>query len=151
MTMSSPALKDALALLIEKSRQSREKQQAEREQFRELAETIGLDDERRCDNLRLLRAFMNGRQEDFFPLVNAGSQSTYSKMERGEHRFSADTARKVEAELNLSRGWLDRNNGTGLFLSNEEFELVLLLRDSPTEVTKLLLETVRILRSGKSV
>lgn len=112
-------------------------------QAQSVSEGINLNPNRRSDNLRLLRAYMNERQGDFASLLEIGSQSQYSKIERGESSLNQNHARQIEASLGLSVGWLERNNGDAIFLSNDEFLLLQTIRHSPSGATTALTEAVR--------
>lgn len=114
-------------------------------------EKFSLNDARRGDNLRILRAFMQAHQEDFVSMLRVGIQSVYSKIERGETPLDNDQARKIESALNLSLGWLDRDNAAALFFSNDEFLLIQEIRNSVPEATTALIEAVKTLRNPKSI
>lgn len=103
--------------------------------------------ERRGENLRLLRAFLNNPpQTDLAEALGLGSQSNYSSVERGEKPLTAAKARRIEKDLDLPGGWLERNNADSLFLSPEELDLVLELRRSSVEATLSLTSVVQAIR-----
>ena len=142
-------LKELLARVRESSQKLREKQAESIAQYGAVADRLDLNAKKRSENLRLLRAFMDEYQEDFKRLVMIGSQSTYSKIESGEVDFPARSARQIESELDLPIGWFDRDNGSGLFLTNDELNLVQELRKSPLDATEILLKAIQSLRSTK--
>lgn len=102
-----------------------------------------VDASRRSENLRLLRAYLNVRQEDLSQTLGLSSQSYYSCVERGDKNLAAWEARRMEADLDLPDGWLDRNNVDGLLLSNAELTLIRELRGASQEVVKSLTDVVK--------
>ncbi len=101
-----------------------------------LSDSLKLDSRRRGENLRLLRSYMEASQEDFRKMLRVGSQSEYSKIERGEAALGESHVKIVELELGLAAGWLDRNNIEGLFLANNEMILIRELRKYPASTTE---------------
>lgn len=106
-----------------------------------------LNPERRAENLRLLRAFLNEDQTDMTELLRLGSQSYYSTVERGEKQLTAGEARRIEEDLDLPSSWLDRNNADALFLSQAELDLILELRQSSPEAALSVVSAVRAVRA----
>lgn len=102
--------------------------------------------ERRAENLRLLRAFLNATQEDLTGLLNLGSQSYYSSVERGTQTLTAGEARRVEKDLGLPECWLERNNANSLFLSSAELDLILELRRSSVDATSSFVAAISAIR-----
>jgi transcriptional regulator with XRE-family HTH domain len=113
-----------------------------------LSRKIKLDPERRSENLRLLRAYMNAHQDSFVGMLGIGSQSMYSKIERGESTLSEAEARSIEEELSLPLGWLDRNNGDSIFLTNEELLLIKSLKGVSASAILATQEAIEKLRLG---
>jgi len=105
-----------------------------------------LNPERRAENLRLLRAFLNADQTDMAELLRLGSQSYYSTVELAKKQLTAGDARRIEKDLDLPDGWLERNNADSLFLSQTELDLLLELRRSDSEATLSLVSAVKAVR-----
>jgi hypothetical protein len=102
---------------------------------------IGLDSTRRPDNLRLLRSFLGEQQGDFVRMLGIGSQSFYSMVENRKAMLDDSQARSIESNLSLPLGWLDRDNSLGLlYLSNENYLLIKLLKGLAPAVTASLVE-----------
>lgn len=120
-----------------------EKQKELQKQAQIISQEIDLNPERRGDNLRLLRAYMNEYQDNFVAMLGIGSQSNYSKLETGDSLLDDIDARRIESDMGLPIGWLERNNGDAIFLSNDEFQLIKAIRQSPPEATLALTEAVR--------
>lgn len=117
-----------------------------------ISQKIDLNPNRRSDNLRLLRAYINANQQDFVKMLRLGSQSGYSKIERGEAPLGLGDARRIESELNLPYGWFERNNGDAmLFLSNDEFRLVQTIRQSPAAATIAVTDVIGKFRKKREV
>lgn len=144
------ALKRLLAAAKERSRALEE---------RRLTQTTGMpvspkfdrNPARRAENLRVLRAFMSGHQYSFVDMLGIGSQSYYSNVESGKTQLCDNEARKVESDLGLPLGWLDRNNGEVLFFSCDEFRLIQELRKSSPAATIALIETMKNVRADRVV
>lgn len=120
-------------------------------QVDEISLQIDLDRSRRGENLELLRwYYMNERQDPFVSMLGIGSQSRYSAIVNGKSTLDNTEARKIETELNLPRGWLDRDNSKTIFLSNDEWQLVQELRRSEPNATTSLRETMKHMRLSRS-
>jgi len=126
-----------------------EQQKELQKQAQVISQEVDLNPDRRSDNLRLLRAYMNAHQDNFVAMLGIGSQSNYSKMETGDSLLDEVAARRIESDLGLPIGWLERNNGDAIFLSNDEFQLIKAIRQSPPEATLALTEAVKKLRPNK--
>lgn len=127
----------------------RQRQLKEAQSRRQSATEHGLiySSEHRSENLRLLRAFFNVKQESFAKLISIPNQSQYSFIERGEHLLSENSARYIERELCLPEYWLDRNNSSVFFLTQDELSLITQLRVvNPGAILKLA-EAVRLMTS----
>lgn len=113
---------ELFARLKERLRAQREEEQSRLR----IASEHGIEysEANRPENLRLLRAFFNATQENFATLLGVGSQSQYSQLERGERGLTQEGARRIERELGIPHNWLDRRNGSLLFLSLPELSLV---------------------------
>lgn len=105
-----------------------------------------LNPERRAENLRLLRAFLNADQTEMSELLRLGSQSYYSTVELAKKQLAAGDARRIEKDLDLPDGWFERNNADSLFLSQAELNLIMELRHSDPEATLLLVSAVKAVR-----
>lgn len=123
-----------------------ERQKELQQKAQTISQEIDLNPDRRSDNLRLLRAYINAHQDSFVEMLSLGSQSGYSKVERGEAMLGSGDARRIESELNLPVGWLERNNGDAMFLSNEEFQLIQAIREAPTDATIAVTDAIRKLQ-----
>lgn len=143
-------LKEMIARAKEQIRSAQQMHQLQA-QVADIAHKVELNSARRGDNLHLLRCvFGNVHQENFVRMLGIGSQSRYSAIENGKSPLDDNEARKVESELNLSLGWLDRNNNDGLFLSNDEWLLIRALRESRPEAAASLVDMVNNVRASRS-
>lgn len=141
------ALKDLLARAKERSKALELQKQS---QIRPTSKpVIEINPARRGENLRILRAFLDAHQENFVSMLGIGSQSLYSKIERGDSLLDEKQARKIEASLGLPLGWLERNNGDSIFFSNDECQLITEIRKSAPEATVALIEAVKSIRSSR--
>jgi hypothetical protein len=115
--------REILANAKEKHRLA-EQQQQFLAQVRALSLKVDLDPTRRGGNLLLLRwYFGNAHQENIARMLDI-SQSRYSTIENGKSLLDDNDARKIERELELPLGWLDRDHSKVIFLSNEKWLLV---------------------------
>jgi len=115
-------------------------QEIEKE-IRCISDKIGLCPTRRPENLRLLRTRFGEQQGDFVRMLGIGSQSYYSMIENGKATLDDHQARAIESNLSLPLGWLDRDNSIGLlYLSNDEYMLIHMLKRLEPAVTKSLVE-----------
>ncbi len=92
-------------------------------------------------NFKLIRLVaFNTAQKNFAKILNL-SQSEYSQYERGERAIHPHYARKLEEELKLPNGWMDRDNAA-LFLDEVEFELICKLRNQSEDFRNKLLNLI---------
>lgn len=144
------ALKRLLAAAKERSRALDERRQAQAEGM-SVSTKFESNPARRGENLRILRAFMSGHQYSFVDMLGIGSQSYYSNIECGKTQLCDNEARKVESDLGLPLGWLDRNNGEAIFFSSDELRLIQELRKSSPAATTALIETMKNVRADRAV
>lgn len=141
-------LKELLEIARARSKELEKKSELQR-QAQSISHQIDLNPDRRADNLRLLRAYINAHQDSFVEILKLGSQSNYSKIERGESPLGSESARHIESELGLPIGWLERNNSDAIFLSNDEFQLIQTVRHAPADATIALVDAIKKLRSNR--
>jgi hypothetical protein len=121
--MIMTTVREILAYAKEKNRLAEQRQQV-LAQVNELSLQIDLDPTRRGNNLLLLRCFFgNARQKSIARMLGI-SQSRYSTIESGKSPLDDNDARKIERELRLPLGWLDRDNSKAIFLPNEKWPLI---------------------------
>ncbi len=142
-------LKELLAAARSRSA-ARDHERAAQVRVDAVAAELKLNPTRRSGNLRLLRTYMNADQQDFVSMLGIGSQSFYSRIERGDSQLDDRQARKIESEIDLSPGWLDRDNGQGMLVSNSEWQLIQELRNAAPEATFSLIETAKSFRACRS-
>lgn len=125
-------------------------QRLAQDQVNSVSSQLKLNPARRRENLRLLRTYMDADQKEFVSMLGVGCQSLYSRFERGESQLDDKQARKIESGVGLPPGWLDRDNGATILLSNDEWHLIHELRKSSPEATLALIQTAKSLRLGRS-
>lgn len=122
-------LREILAYAEEKTRLTQQRQQV-LAQVIDLSLKVDLDSTRRGENLRFLRCFFgNAHQENIARMLGI-SQSRYSTIENGKSPLDDNDARKIERELGLDLGWLDRDNGSAILMSNEKWLLIQGIKES---------------------
>ncbi len=94
---------------------------------------------------------MSEHQNSFVDMLGIGSQSYYSNIESCKTQLCDNEARKVESDLGLPLGWLDRNNGEAIFFSSDELRLIQELRKSSPAATTVLIETIKNVRVDRGV
>ncbi len=141
-------IKDLLAAMKERETMRDRRLQVQVE-IDAISDRIGLNPARRRDNLRLLRGLFSEHQDEFASMLEICSQSTYSRLESGKSELDDNQARKVEFTLNLPLGWLDRDNGAAIQISNEEFELIQELKKSAPDGTASLIQAVKNIRLSR--
>ena len=93
------------------------------------------NDKVRASNLRLLRHSVFNTDQTAFANTIGVVQSKLSRLESGKDSLDDELARRIEQNYKLPVGWMDRDN-SDIFLSNEEFKLVKIIRDLTPEQQK---------------
>lgn len=117
-----------------------------------VAHGIDFKDERRSENLRLLRAYFDTTQERFAQLLRVSSQSQYSSFERGLKVLPSEDARTIERSLGLPENWLDRSNAPMLFVTTDQLAVLKEVQKAPAEAAIPLAKAVKSMTglSGQS-
>jgi transcriptional regulator with XRE-family HTH domain len=118
--------------------------QATLERLRHASEHgIDYNADRRAENLRILRAFLNATQDEQASLLGIASQPQYSQLERGEQGLESDEARQMERALGIPEYWLDRVNAQALFMTQDELSLINEIRRAKPGAALLLANAVK--------
>ena len=116
-------VREILAYAKEKNRLAEQRQQVQA-QVSDLSLKVDLDSTRRGNNLLFLRCYFGNAHQENIARMLGFSQSRYSTIENGKSPLDDNDARKIERELKLDLGWLDRDNGKAIFMSNEKWLLI---------------------------